>query len=151
MASAAGMREWRKYHGRARVSIPSVARILSIDPANPEPAVLREAADLLRAGQLVAFPTETVYGLAGLALSRPSIEAIFRAKGRPETHPLIAHVLDQAAARELVATWPVQASLLAKRFWPGPLTCWFSNATLRCRRPSPGESPASPCACRPTR
>ena len=99
-----------------------MARILLIDPLRPQPEVLREAADVLRSGQLVAFPTETVYGLGGLALSPPSLEAIFRAKGRPATHPLIAHVLDQAAARQLASGWPPQASLLAKRFWPGPLT-----------------------------
>jgi L-threonylcarbamoyladenylate synthase len=99
-----------------------MARILPIDSAHPQPEVLREAAEVLRSGQLVAFPTETVYGLGGLALSVASLEAIFRAKGRPATHPLIAHVLDQSAARQLAASWPMQASLLAKRFWPGPLT-----------------------------
>jgi len=99
-----------------------VARILPIDPRRPQPEVLREAADVLRSGQLVAFPTETVYGLGGLALSPASLEAIFRAKGRPATHPLIAHVLDQGVARQLASRWPLQASLLAKRFWPGPLT-----------------------------
>ncbi len=99
-----------------------MARILSVDPLHPQPEVLREAADVLKSGQLVAFPTETVYGLGGLALSPPSLEAIFRAKGRPATHPLIAHVLDQAVARQLASGWPLQASLLARRFWPGPLT-----------------------------
>ena len=98
------------------------ARVLSIDPISPQAETLRDAAAVLRAGDLVAFPTETVYGLGGLALSPRSLEAIFRAKGRPPSHPLIAHVLDEAAARALASSWPEQASLLAERFWPGPLT-----------------------------
>jgi len=99
-----------------------MARVVPIDPETPEPERLHEAAAALHAGRLVAFPTETVYGLGGRALDPSSLAAIFRAKGRPTTHPLIAHVLDQDAARRLTAHWPARADALAARFWPGPLT-----------------------------
>lgn len=86
-----------------------------------DPASLATAADLLRAGGLVAMPTETVYGLAGDARSDRAVEAIYAAKGRPSRNPLIAHVADEAMARELVA-FPPEALALARAFWPGPLT-----------------------------
>ena len=81
-----------------------------------------DAAELLRAGQLVAIPTETVYGLAANALDEAAVERIFAAKGRPHSSPLIVHVADIAMARELAREWPPQAEKLAGRFWPGPLT-----------------------------
>jgi L-threonylcarbamoyladenylate synthase len=80
------------------------------------------AAELLRAGELVAIPTETVYGLAANALDAAAVERIFAAKGRPHSSPLIVHVADLAMARELAREWPPQAETLAARFWPGPLT-----------------------------
>ena len=83
---------------------------------------LAEAADLLRAGRLVAFPTETVYGLGANALDPVAVAGIFVAKGRPSTNPLIVHVPSTEAARDLVTAWPPTAELLAARFWPGPLT-----------------------------
>lgn len=70
----------------------------------------------------MAFPTETVYGLGANALDAAAVERIFAAKGRPVTNPLIVHVPDITAARELAADWPAQAQRLAERFWPGPLT-----------------------------
>ncbi len=76
----------------------------------------------LRAGRLVAFPTETVYGLGADALRADAVEAVFRAKGRPATNPLIVHVSDEAMARRVCAVWPAEASSLAQAFWPGPLT-----------------------------
>jgi L-threonylcarbamoyladenylate synthase len=79
------------------------------------------AAALIRAGRLVAFPTETVYGLGGDATSDTATAAIFAAKGRPRFNPLIVHVADLDQARALVGMSP-QARLLADRFWPGPLT-----------------------------
>ena len=85
-------------------------------------ADLDEAVERLRAGELVAFPTETVYGLGGLALDRGALRRIFALKGRPATHPLIAHVLDAAQAATLTTTWDARAQALAARFWPGPLT-----------------------------
>ena len=82
---------------------------------------LRAAAGLLRAGELVAFPTETVYGLGADARSDRAVAGIFAAKGRPAFNPLIVHVADLAAAERL-AVFPAEARALAARFWPGPLT-----------------------------
>ena len=85
-------------------------------------AAIAEAARLLAAGELVAFPTETVYGLGARALEPAAIARIFAAKGRPATHPLIAHVADAAGAEQLTTRWDARAARLAARFWPGPLT-----------------------------
>jgi L-threonylcarbamoyladenylate synthase len=83
---------------------------------------IAKAAALLRAGRLVAFPTETVYGLGANALDPAAVQRIFAAKGRPSYNPLIVHVADTAAARRLVTQWPDAAARLAERYWPGPLT-----------------------------
>jgi len=85
------------------------------------PDGLNDAATLLRAGALVAFPTETVYGLGADARNSTAVAAIYEAKGRPSFNPLIVHVADAAQAQELVE-WPHTAQTLAKAFWPGPLT-----------------------------
>ncbi|HWA26563.1 MAG TPA: L-threonylcarbamoyladenylate synthase [Lacunisphaera sp.] len=87
----------------------------------PTPANLRRLAGVLRAGGLVAIPTETVYGLAAHALDARACRAIFRAKGRPANDPLIVHVPDLAHAEEL-AEFNTAARRVARRFWPGPLT-----------------------------
>ncbi len=87
----------------------------------PTAASVAEAARLIRDGGLVAFPTETVYGLGGDATNERAVAAIFEAKGRPSFNPLIAHVLDAAAAKAFVA-WDGTAARLAARFWPGALT-----------------------------
>jgi len=83
---------------------------------------LRRAAVFLRAGRLVAFPTETVYGLGANALDAEAVGRIFTAKGRPATSPLIVHVDSVEMARNLVTEWPVSADALASKCWPGPLT-----------------------------
>ncbi len=80
------------------------------------------AAALIREGKLVAFPTETVYGLGANALDPAAVQRIFTAKGRPHSSPLIVHVDSIAMARGLAREWPPAAQLLAERFWPGPLT-----------------------------
>src|SRR5580704_15009050 len=80
------------------------------------------AVELLRAGKLVAIPTETVYGLAANALDESAVRRIFAVKGRPFSSPLIVHVADLAMARELALEWSPLADALAARFWPGPLT-----------------------------
>jgi L-threonylcarbamoyladenylate synthase len=90
-------------------------------------AEISRAARALRAGRLVAFPTETVYGLGGLATSDAAVAAIFAAKGRPRCNPLIVHIQDGAAAAGL-ATWSELAQGLAARFWPGPLTLILPRA-----------------------
>ena len=97
-------------------------RILNVSPNNPEQSAIEEAAGILRRGGLVAFPTETVYGLGANALDASAVARIFAAKGRPSFNPLIVHVSDEAGARALVREWPAHASLLASRFWPGPVT-----------------------------
>lgn len=87
----------------------------------PDAAGLARAVALLREGRLVAFPTETVYGLGGDACSDLAVARIYEAKGRPRFNPLIAHVADLAMARRL-AVFDTRAEALAARFWPGPLT-----------------------------
>lgn len=80
------------------------------------------AARLLRDGKLVAFPTETVYGLGADARNQEAVRRIFQAKGRPEDHPVIVHVADIAVAERWAAAIPDEARALASAFWPGPLT-----------------------------
>lgn len=103
---------------RAGVGSGLMGRTLPAD----DPAAIAAAAAALRAGGLVAFPTETVYGLGANARDPAAVARIFAAKGRPATNPLIVHVADAAAARELVSVWSPVAEALAARFWPGPLT-----------------------------
>lgn len=96
--------------------------ILRTDPKCPDPAVIARAAALIRAGSLVAFPTETVYGLGANAFDAAAVTGIFSAKGRPATNPVIVHIADVAAVLSVAAEWPDRAARLAKHFWPGPLT-----------------------------
>jgi len=88
----------------------------------PDADGLRRAVEILRAESVVAFPTETVYGLGAHAFSATAIAEVYRLKRRPSWNPLIVHVGDVAAARELAEVWPERADDLAARFWPGPLT-----------------------------
>lgn len=88
----------------------------------PSSAEIEHAAQLIRAGRLVAFPTETVYGLGANALDPEAVARIFAVKGRPSTSPLIVHVGSVEMAKSLVSEWPEAAEKLAGRFWPGPLT-----------------------------
>jgi L-threonylcarbamoyladenylate synthase len=91
-------------------------------PHPADPGEIDHAARLLRAGRLVAFPTETVYGLGANALDAEAVARIYAVKRRPTTSPLIVHVASIEMAQSLVANWPVIADRLARRFWPGPLT-----------------------------
>jgi L-threonylcarbamoyladenylate synthase len=97
-------------------------RVLKIDAASPDPSVIHEAAALIRTGQLVAFPTETVYGLGANALDALAVDRIFQAKGRPSTDPVIVHVRATQQVAELTAHIPDVAQSLINAFWPGPLT-----------------------------
>lgn len=98
-------------------------RVLVVDSRLPDPAVIDDAVGVLRGGGLVAFPTETVYGLGARALDAAHVRKIFAAKGRPAWNPLIVHVSGVEMARaSVVAAWPADADTLARRFWPGPLT-----------------------------
>src|SRR5690606_27778720 len=87
-----------------------------------------EAARVLRAGGLVAFPTETVYGLGAATLNPDALARIYEVKGRPSDNPLIAHVVDATQARTLVREWGDAAERLAQRWWPGPLTLVLERA-----------------------
>ena len=91
-------------------------------PTADTEAALDRAAGILRAGGLVAIPTETVYGLAADALDPEAVAGIFRAKGRPATNPLIVHVCDVGMAHGLAESWPRAADSIAKNVWPGPVT-----------------------------
>jgi L-threonylcarbamoyladenylate synthase len=96
--------------------------VIPVDPASPQPDVIARAAAVLRSGGLVAFPTETVYGLGANALDAEAVARIFTAKGRPANNPLIVHVPDASAVPRVAAAWPESATRLAGHFWPGPLT-----------------------------
>ena len=109
------MRETRK--------IASTATRTEFDSA------VRQAVTSLRAGQVVALPTETVYGLAANGLSDEAVAQIFAIKGRPATNPIILHVGSLEMARRLVAEWPPVAERLAKAFWAGPLTLVLKKAS----------------------
>ena len=80
------------------------------------------AAETIRSGGLVAFPTETVYGLGANALDSSAVARIFAAKGRPAQNPLIVHIADIERIVSVAAEWPPVAEKLVSRFWPGPLT-----------------------------
>jgi L-threonylcarbamoyladenylate synthase len=97
--------------------------------ALPTPAVLALAARRLREGRLVAFPTETVYGLGADAANPEAVRAIFAAKGRPADHPVIVHLLDVANVARWVRAFPAGAARLAAAFWPGPLTLILPRAS----------------------
>jgi L-threonylcarbamoyladenylate synthase len=99
-----------------------MTEVIRVNPASPDPGSIARAAACLCRGGLVAFPTETVYGLGVHALDRPAVLRLFAAKGRPANDPLIVHVSSLAEVSPLVAELPFHAALLAERFWPGPLT-----------------------------
>jgi L-threonylcarbamoyladenylate synthase len=89
---------------------------------------IKAAAELIRAGQLVAFPTETVYGLGANALDAAAVAKIYELKGRPPSSPCIVHACSIEMARTLVGDWPSQAEELARRYWPGPVTLVLPKA-----------------------
>jgi L-threonylcarbamoyladenylate synthase len=97
---------------------------------SPTDVELQHAAELIRQGGLVAFPTETVYGLGANALDADAVRRIFEAKRRPWASPLIVHVGDEAMARAMTAEWPAMARHLARAFWPGPLTLVLKKASI---------------------
>jgi len=99
--------------------------VLKISPDAPEPEAMRKAARVIAGGGLVAFPTETVYGLGADAFNRAAFEGIYRAKGRPADNPLIMHIADASRLDALAAEIPDCARAFAKAFWPGPLTMVF--------------------------
>src|SRR5256712_5862066 len=91
-------------------------------------AAVQRAVELLRAGEVVALPTETVYGLAANALNAKAVSRIYEVKGRAAHNPIIVHVASVAMARRCVTNWPALADELATAFWPGPLTLVLPKA-----------------------
>jgi L-threonylcarbamoyladenylate synthase len=102
--------------------VRNLAEMLPTHTAALFDAAVKRAAELLRAGEVVALPTETVYGLAANALDAAAVARIFAVKGRPSHNPIIIHVSDLAMARRFSASWPDAAERLARSFWPGPMT-----------------------------
>ncbi|MDO4477477.1 MAG: L-threonylcarbamoyladenylate synthase [Lachnospiraceae bacterium] len=103
-------------------------RLCTVDPACPDAGVMREAGEILKNGGLVAFPTETVYGLGGDALNSEASRLIYAAKGRPSDNPLIVHIADWEALAPIVQEVPAGARRLAEAWWPGPLTMIFKKS-----------------------
>lgn len=96
--------------------------VLHINPTHPEDSIIKQAAKNLQAGELVVFPTETVYGLGADALQASAVAHIFAAKGRPFSDPLIVHIAEFSTLEMLVTHIPAEVQQLAQTFWPGPLT-----------------------------
>jgi len=105
------------------------SEVLSTHTAALFAAAVTRAAESLRAGGVVALPTETVYGLAANALNAAAVAKIYEIKGRPANNPIIVHVASVEMAKRCVAHWPETATQLAKAFWPGPLTMVLPKAT----------------------
>ncbi|MCC7449879.1 MAG: threonylcarbamoyl-AMP synthase [Anaerolineae bacterium] len=97
-------------------------QVVNVDPFNIDSSIIAQASALIRAGQLVAFPTETVYGLGANALDQAAVDRIFRAKGRPTTDPVIVHVQSPGQLGDVTPDVSPLAQTLIERFWPGPLT-----------------------------
>ncbi len=104
------------------MSVQAQAEILPTHTGPLFKTAVKRAADLLRRGELVALPTETVYGLAANAFDTNAVAKIFRIKGRPSNNPIIVHVSSIEMARRCVRKWPTMADKLSASFWPGPLT-----------------------------
>lgn len=102
--------------------------LVKLNPVYPDPEIITRAAQLLRGGRLVAFPTETVYGLGANALDAAAVARIYAAKGRPKYNPLIVHVADVALVPTVAAGWNDAAERLSHAFWPGPLTLVLPKA-----------------------
>jgi L-threonylcarbamoyladenylate synthase len=105
-------------------------RLIKISTKNPEPHLVEEAARVLKEGGLVAFPTETVYGLGGNGLDSEACKKIYIAKGRPSDNPLILHISQISELRPIVREIPPSAQKLMDAFWPGPLTLIFPKSDI---------------------
>lgn len=105
-------------------------RIIKIEDIDIENSDMEEAADLIKSGEVVAFPTETVYGLGADGLNEEAVKKIFQAKGRPQDNPLILHVDSLEMLKRLVVEIPKDAYLCMDKFWPGPLTMLFKRTDI---------------------
>jgi len=99
-----------------------MSKIIKINKNSPEVSKIKLAAEVIKKGGLVAFPTETVYGLGADALNEKAVKKIFKVKGRPADDPIIVHVADRKELKRLAEEIPEEAEELIERFWPGPLT-----------------------------
>ncbi|NMA68810.1 MAG: threonylcarbamoyl-AMP synthase [Desulfitobacterium sp.] len=104
--------------------------LVTIHEEEPEKEWIQKAANLIREGQLVALPTETVYGLGANALDPEACKKIFQVKGRPQDNPLIVHISNLNMVEKLVEEWTDQSALCAEKFWPGPLTLVLNKNNL---------------------
>ena len=105
-----------------------LTQVKKVDAQHPDMTIIREAAEIIRTGGLVGFPTETVYGLGADALLPEGAKRIYAAKGRPSDNPLIVHIAEFEALDKITADIPPQAKALADAFWPGPLTMIFRKS-----------------------
>src|SRR6478672_244956 len=96
--------------------------LVHVDAERPDPTIIARAAELLRGGRLVAFPTETVYGLGANALDASAVARLYAAKGRPKYNPIIVHLAEISQIPAVATGWNDTAERLAREFWPGPLT-----------------------------
>ena len=104
--------------------------IRKIDKNNIDPEVIEEAGNILKNGGLVAFPTETVYGLGADALKEEAAKKTYAAKGRPSDNPLIVHIADYEDLKAVAVNIPAKTDALAAHFWPGPLTMIFEKSEV---------------------
>ena len=105
-------------------------RIMKIDQMNPDIKKIKIAANIIKKGGLVAFPTETVYGLGANSLNSEAVLKIFKVKNRPADNPLINHIADKEWIYKLAEKVPEEAIILAETFWPGPLTMIFKKRKI---------------------
>ena len=106
------------------------ALLITVDPENPDPIKIQTAAQIIQKGGLVAFPTETVYGLGADALNSAAVLALFKAKSRPLDNPPIIHIADSKEVHALIKEVPAKAEVLMNQFWPGPLTLIFKHSNI---------------------
>lgn len=133
--------QWHCKRNGSAVSIKSRelqsmrAEVVAMDAEHPDREAIKKAGEILKQGGLVAFPTETVYGLGGNALDPKASIKIYAAKGRPSDNPLIVHIADMEKLKEITTEIPEGARLLAEKFWPGPLTMILPKSEI-----VPGET-----------
>ena len=138
----------------------AMTEVISIDPQRPEPNILAHAGDILRQGGLVAYPTETVYGLAASAFADISVARVFDAKGRPSGQPLPVQIADAGELETLARDIPEAAKRLLADFFPGPLTLIFWRQPTRflayyrrgrdCRPANARSTPSPSASCGPS-
>jgi L-threonylcarbamoyladenylate synthase len=117
----------------------SATRVLRVDPLNPEAGPIRVAAEYIRRGDIVAFPTETVYGLGADATNSLAVAKVFEAKGRPSDNPVIVHIASMEQLKTVAKEVDKRALALADVYWPGPLTIIFPKADAVCSEATAGR------------